>query len=179
MRSGLLTFVFCLCGVVFAQSGPSYRVEEFALNAGGHPNAGFNPASVSFEISQDAIGIAAFAPLLESNSYAMDLGFARSYPPPLEVLGLAALGDKSTFVWTPERSVGSYRVYRGDLDRLPFDYGTCRVADVPVASAPLNEVPDVGEAFFFLVTAENRLHEEGIAGYDSSGDPRNGPVPCP
>jgi len=179
MRTGLVSFVLFLCGVALAQSAPSYRLEESTMNAGGHPREGLKPSSTSYEISLDAIGSAPVAPLLQSTSYSMTGGFARSYPPPREVRQLAVNGDKATFVWAPERSVGSYQVYRGELNALPFDYGTCRVARVAGQSALLDEVPEVGEAFFFLVTAENMLLEEGVAGFDSAGGSRVNSAPCP
>ena len=130
-------------------------------------------------MSLDAVGEAPTAPVLGSAAYSMDVGFAHSYPPPGEVQQVAVLGDKATLVWAPELSVGTYRVYSGDLDRLSIDYGVCRTSGLTVEHVPLREVPDVGQAFFYLVTARNRLHEEGITGYDSAGALRVNPAPCP
>ena len=148
------------------------------MNAGGHPRNGIGLSSANYRMSLDAIGETPIAPVLFSTAYSMDVGFARCFPPPREVQQITVL-DKTMFAWTPERSVGTYRVYRGDLHELPFGHGACPIADVGVEYVPLEEVPDVGEQFFYLVTAENTLLEEGIIGYDSAGAARAAAGPCP
>lgn len=179
MRAVLAVSILCLCGVALAQSSPSYRLEESTLNAGGHPRGGLGLTSASFLVSLDAVGEAPIAPMLGSAGYSMDVGFARCFPPPREVRQLAISGNKATLVWAPERSVGMYRVYRGDLTGLPVDYGACPIASVGIESVPLHGTPDVGQPFFYLVTAENALLEEGIRGYDSAGASRVNLASCP
>jgi hypothetical protein len=164
---------------VLAQTSPSYRVDEWTVHAGGHPLGGFGLASTSYRMSLDAVGEIPIAPLLHSTGYSIDVGFARSYPPPLEVREVVALGDKATFAWAPDRSVGSYRVYRGLLRELPGSYGACRIADISADHVMLEETPNVGQTFFYLVTAQNTLLEEGPTGYDSAGASRVVSGPCP
>ncbi len=53
------------------------------------------------------------------------------------------------------------------------------IADVALEQVQLQEVPDLSQAFFYLVTAENTLLEEGITGYDSAGVSRANTAPCP
>lgn len=163
---------------VQGQSGPSFRLEG-TFNTGGHPGAGALPQSANYRITLDSIGETLVAPGLRSASYAMDLNRAHSYPPPGEVHGLVVLGDKQTLAWGPERSVDTYRVYRGDLFELPVDYGDCRVTEVPFESVTLDETPDYFELYFYLVTAQGSLLEEGTLGSDSSGARRQVAVPCP
>jgi hypothetical protein len=109
----------------------------------------------------------------------MDVGFVRGYPPPGEVRLLVVLGDRKTLSWTAERSVGTYRVYGGDLGLLPSSYGVCKVPDLVVEKAQLEEEPAVGRGFFYLVTARNTLLEEGTKGYDSTGAQRTSTMPPP
>lgn len=168
-------------GGVLAQTSPSYRGSEYVFNEGGHPEAGVVLHSTSFRMSLDSVGDGLVAPTLQSASYAMDAGFARSYPPPREVQGLLVLSDKATFSWNPEPATGAYDLYRGFVGDLPDGYGVCRVSDVPGTSTLLSELPeaDPGQGFFYIVTAKNRLREEGVKGYASSGSLRANPQPCP
>jgi hypothetical protein len=179
MRALAVLSSLCLWGIVLGQSSTSYRLEEFALNAGGHPGGGLALSSASYRMSLDAVGETRTAPELRSAAYSMHVGFALSYPPPREVQQVVLLGDRVTLAWKPERSVGAYHVYRGKLHRLPGDYGDCHIADVPVQQVQVEEIPAVGQGFFYLVTAKSRLFEEGITGYESSGGSRPDPVPCP
>lgn len=179
MRRLVAIPLLCLCGLAMAQSSPSYRLEEFRPNAGGHPQDGLTLQSTSYRISLDAVGEALASPTLRGGAFEMDAGFSHSYPPPGEVRHLLALGDKQTMTWKVERSVGTYRVYGGQIPSLPGEYGVCKVADLRLPQASLDEQPPPGGTFFYLVTARNILSEEGTTGYDGSGLPRPPPVPCP
>jgi hypothetical protein len=179
MRSLIATAVLCLCGVALAQSSASYRLESCAVNAGGHPRGGVILTSDSYAMSLDALGETLRAPLLRSTAYSMDVGIARSYPPPGEVEGVVLLGDRVTLAWNPERSVGVYHVYRGRVEWLPGSYGSCHIAEVPVQEVPVPGNPAIGRAFFYLVNARSRLFEEGTAGHDSAGGARDIAGPCP
>lgn len=136
------------------------------------------PASASFMVSLDAIGDGVHLAGASSASYQMDAGFVIAYPPPLEVLNLAFTSE-TTLVWSPEKSVGRYNVYRGLLSSLPGGYGVCLAANVPSESLTDADVPPAGQGFFYLVTAENRLGEEGTKGHDSHGVERVNATPCP
>lgn len=179
MRPVALLLLVGFGGFAAAQSSASFELDESVFHAGGHPQAGLQLTSTSYLITVDAIGETLVAPAMQSRTHAMDPGFARSYPPPRDVIQVVLHGDKETISWAPERSVGKYRVYRGDLDLLPVDYGVCRVSDVNGEQAPVDEYPDPGDAYFYLVTAESRLLEEGSKGLDSSGALRANPAPCP
>jgi hypothetical protein len=41
------------------------------------------------------------------------------------------------------------------------------------------DVPSVTTGYFYLVTADNRLDEEGTKGFRSNGTERGNPAPCP
>lgn len=161
-----------------AQQSTSFKLEEYVFNAGGHPEQGAVPASDRFEISLDAIGDATSGPPPSSASYLVDGGFVAVYPPPGEVVELR-FDDKVMLSWHPERSVGSYQLYRDAVDTLAGDYGSCLQSGIGSASATDFDSPLSGTAWFYLVTARNRLEEEGTKGFDSGGAERSNLVPCP
>ena len=168
-------------GTASAQQSSSFRLEEHVFNAGGHPQAGTILTSVSFQITLDAIGEGLVAGPLNSTSFQMEGGFGSAYPPPGEAENLR-FTDATTLVWDPERSRGDYALYQG-LVTIPFDadYGLCEQPP-PVLStetATVTGVMGVGDSLFYLVTARNRLGEEGPKGFDDLGVERGNPVPCP
>jgi hypothetical protein len=177
--TSLAILVLCLCGFALAQSSPAYRLEEYAVNGGGHPAGGQVLASASLTMSIDAIGDAAWAGALASTSYSMDAGFGRSYPPPAEIRLLLLHGDKQTLTWDPDPSIGDYLVYRGGLAALPGDPGACRLSGLGTHTALLDDFPDTGQGYFYLVVARNRLGEDGSPGSRGDGTDRTLPVPCP
>jgi hypothetical protein len=99
----------------------------------------------------------------------MESGFVSGYPPPGEVYNVW-FEDASTMHWNPERSVGTYHLYRDD---------TCSHPDLtdPLASIP--DVPGVDTFYSYLVTAMNRISEEGTQGYKSDSSERTNADPCP
>lgn len=171
----------------FAQQSTSYKITDRSFNAGGHPDGGTVLSSTSYRVTLDSIGDSVVTPGLGSTSYNMDGSFPVCYPPPGEVLGLSFL-DAETLVWNPERSVGDYNVYRGPLperidDALPPPspfpgYGTCWRQGVATNTTIDDEPMPSFEGHFYLVTAANRLDEEGTKGLDSDDSERHGGV-CP
>ena len=79
---------------------------------------------------------------------------------------------KTTLTWNPETSVGSYNVYRGDCATLSSSYGSKVQSGISGATTTDGEEPVAGQCFFYLITASNRLDEEGTKGTDSFGNPR-------
>jgi hypothetical protein len=162
-----------------AQESASYRLREQVFNAGGHPVAGQGLVSPSFRIGLDSVGESSVATALASATFRMDIGFAAVYPPPSEVQGLRFV-DRAGMVWAPEISVGTYNLYRGVLREIPgTGYGACIDHDLSTAEGRDDEAPPAGTGWFYLVTAENRLDEEGTKGDRSNGSTRAGSVPCP
>ena len=100
-----------------AQTSASYRLQESVLNAGGHPAQGAVLSSPSFRVKLDALGDGVLGSALASPSFRMDGGFVGAYPPPGEVRG-DRFASKTLLVWDPEKSVGTYDVYRGSLASL-------------------------------------------------------------
>ncbi len=115
---------------------------------------------------------------VSSPGYHLDGGFVASYPPPGEVRNQAWTGS-STIVWDPEKSVGSYSVYRDLLSTLPGNFGTCLQSSLITEFASDASNPPVGIGWFYLITARNVLAEEGTKGYRSNGSERTNPAPCP
>lgn len=162
-----------------AQVSASYRLEEHTFNAGGRPDQGSIAASANFRVRFDAIGEPAARRGLQSASYREDAGFAAIYPPPGEVRNLR-FQSKLTMRWDPERSVGTYDVYRGLLTTLGgLTYGDCFAHGLTDSTTNDNGTPPRRDGWFYLATAVNRLREEGTKGYRSSGAERANPAPCP
>ena len=160
-----------------AQASASYRLNEHVFNSGGHPADGVVVSSPSYRIRLDAIGDAALGVGLSSASFHAETGFASAYPPPGEVAQLLA-PDKQTLTWHPERSAGRYNLYRGLIDTLPgLEYGACFRQEIAGTTATDTETPAAFHAWFYLVTVENRLEEEGTKGYGSSAE--RGGIVCP
>ena len=87
--------------------------------------------------------------------------------------------DKDTLAWEPEKSVGDYNLYRDRVSDLAgLGYGTCEQWDLADETATDTDPVPAGDGFFYLVTAENRLDEEGTKGTDGAGTRRKGNV-CP
>jgi hypothetical protein len=162
-----------------AQTSASFKLEEHVFNAGGHPLDGTVFTSASFKVSLDAIGDAAPGGGFSGASFHMDGGFVGWYPPPGEVPGLRFTG-RDTLAWNPERSVGVYNLYRDLMSNLSgLGYGNCRQKELESETATETDVPPPEDGYFYLVTAVNRLSEEGTKGFDGSGIERPNPAPCP
>ena len=177
-----LTFAFLLLVVSLpaaAQSSASFEISDSAFNAGGHPDDGAVMTSASYRVSLDAIGDAVLGSGMSSASYGMDGGMLNCYPPPGEVPGLWFSGAE-TLEWNAERSVGVYNLYRDLVSSLSgLGYGSCEQQDIAGRSTTDTDMPPAGDGYFYLVTAENLLGEEGTKGRDSSDAERGNAAPCP
>jgi hypothetical protein len=168
-----------LGGAALAQTSASHRLTESTFNSGGDPWNGAFGASASHRVKLDAVGDGLMAVGLSSASYRMDGGFVDVYPPPGEVQH-ALFSDKTTLVWDPEKSVGQYAVYRDGMGVLSGGgTGTCFASSLSSETAVDATMPPAGQGYFYLVTARNRLLEEGTKGKRSSGLERPNPAPCP
>lgn len=176
-KAALLLGVVLVCSVS-AQESTSYKLNEHTFNAGGHPSGGIVLTSASYTISLDAVGDSVASHGLGSASYRMDGSFVAGYPPPGEIAGLS-FSDVETLVWSTERSAGVYNIYRDSMSSLSsLGYGICEQQGLLTATTTDTDAVPVGEGFFYLVTVENRLGEEGTKGLDSSDTLREGNV-CP
>jgi len=161
-----------------AQQSASFKISDHVLNAGGHPANGTILTSASHRMTLDALGTPVSAAGLQSASYRMDASFAAAYVPPGEVRGLGFV-DSETLVWNVDRSVGAYNLYRDLVSSLAgLGYGQCFQTNIAEESAIDPSRPPTGNGYFYLVTAQNRLDEEGTKGHDSRGDERLGAF-CP
>lgn len=161
-----------------AQQSTSFVLTEHVLNAGGAPVQGTALTSTSFRMTLAALGDGVVARGLTSASYGADISFVPAYAPPGEVMNLD-FADATTLVWDAEPSVGHYNLYRDLASALPgLGYGACLDPLVVVETATDTAVPPDGAIYFYLVTAENRLLEEGTKGYSSAGAERQG-TDCP
>ena len=161
-----------------AQTSSSYKLQEASFNNGGNPGTSGALASAHFHISLDAIGDPVGRGGLASAAFHLDAGFVSQFPPPGDVTGLR-FSDPTTLLWPPERSAQRYEVYRGTISTLPGTFGTCFANGLTQATATDASTPPAGQGFFYLVTARNRLGEEGPKGYASNGTEEPNPLPCP
>ncbi len=168
-----MSAAFAAIALLLAPSSASYRLTESVLNAGGPPAQG-----ASYRLSLHSIGDAVAATGLSSPSYRLDAGFVPLLPPPGEVRGLR-WNTKSDLEWNPEKSVGTYSAYKDTLTTFPGTYGACFATDVTTEGTTDVATPAAGTGWFYLVTAENRLGEEGTKGNRSDGVERGNPAPCP
>ncbi len=157
---------------LLAQTSATYQNKEHVINAGGNPVPALT--STTYNISLSSIGDGLSATGMHSASYSMDGGFVPSYPPPGEVLNVR-FTDKTTFVWNPEASVGTYDVYRGLVSGLSASYGTCLASGLTLDQAADATSPTAGQCFFYLVTAKNRLPKKARWGRSPTG--RRGRIP--
>jgi hypothetical protein len=162
-----------------AQQSASFNLEEHTFNAGGRPDEGTVAQSASFRVSLDAIGEAVSLAGLTGASFGIDAGFVAPYPAPGEVLGLR-FANHVKLIWDPDPSTGVYNLYRGLVASLSgLAYGSCHESGVDGESTSDADLPPANQAFFYLVTAENLLAEEGTKGFDSEGDEHPNSMPCP
>jgi len=179
LLSGLLFAGTARSAPAMAQQSANYDLREHVLNTGGNPAGGTSLSSASYRISVDAIGDGLAGTSLTSSSFRADSGFVTAYPPPAEVADLRFVG-RTLIQWRAEKSAGVYGLYRGSVSTLPvLAYGSCLQSGIVGESATDLTSPPAANAYFYLVTVRNRLHEEGTKGRDSSGSPRPNPAPCP
>ena len=163
-----LVFILLAAGLT-AQSSANYQIEQGTFNSGGNPSPILT--STSYQVTLDAIGDGINATGLTSTSYGTDAGFPPDYRPAGEVLNLR-FPNATTLTWNPEASVGTYNLYRGDRADLPVNYGIKQQSGLTTATTTDAATPDPGQCLIYLVTASNRLNEEGTKGTTSSGEPR-------
>jgi len=181
MKKKNLTLILVL-GVAalpaLAQSSASYKLEEHVVNAGGHPANGTYMSSASFRIKLDSIGEAVVGSEMSSPSYRMAASFGSAYPPPGEVPSMW-FSDHETMHWDAEPSAGTYNLYRDLMSNVSGGgYGDCHDSGMTGTAASDPVTPPAGDGWFYLVTVENRLDEEGTKGTDSIGTERLGAA-CP
>jgi len=175
-----LTAAFASVPAARAQTSASYDMKAHVVNEGGHPAQGVVLTSGLFRMSLDAVGQGLFAPSMGSASFSMGVGFATPYLAPGEVAGVRILADRQTLTWTLEPAADHYNVYRDLLQTLPGLYGLCWATHIPSTVAVDSAVPGTGSSgFFYLVTSENGLDEEGTKGFSSAGAERGNLAPCP
>ena len=180
MRTAVLLLGVVLVCSVSAQESTSYKLNEHTFNAGGNPSDGVVLTSASYKITLDAIGDPVASRNLSSGSYQMEGGFVAAYPPPGEVLGVS-FTDPISLSWDPEKSVGDYNVYRDLMSNVSgLGFGVCEQQEIQDSMTMVDDSHELesGEGFFYLVTVENRLDEEGTKGVSYDGPERQGTV-CP
>lgn len=168
-------FILSLSLLAYSQQSASFKIEQGTFNNGGNPVPVLS--SPEGQVTLDCVGDSLSATGASSPSYRTDPGLPAEYRPPGEVLNMM-FSDKVTFNWNAEASVGTYNVYRGDLADLASGYGACLSQGLNATLAIDTETPPSGRCYFYLVTAENRVAEEGTMGKRSDGTQRVNPSPC-
>jgi hypothetical protein len=177
IRSSFLgiALALLLSSPLWAQQSANYTIEQGTLNNGGNPAPTLT--STGYQMTLDSIGDSVAGPAISSAGYGLEPGFIPTYAPPGEVKNLR-FTTSTSFGWTPERSVGTYNTYRGVIGSFT-SYGSCLHSALATNSDTDSGEPSGGAGWFYVVSAENRLAEEGVTGYNSSGTVHPNPGPCP
>ncbi len=165
---------------VHAQSSASFKLQEHALNSGGSPlsDSGSSLTSASFKVKLSSLGEGLIGPALSSASFRVDSGFTQGLLPAGETRGLI-FTSQDTLEWDAHLSAGSYNLYRDLHSNLAgLGFGQCEQQGLSGAGATDTDPVPIGDAYFYLVTVENRLGEEGTKGSQSDGSERLGNA-CP
>jgi len=174
-KAPILFAALAAAGVAMAQSSANFEIRAQAFNAGGQP---VSVTSAAFQIKLGSIGESGAGVSLGSASFGVDSGFGLSFSPPGEVTGIH-FNDDVTLAWNPEKASDFYNLYRNVLSGIAPGFGLCQQPDLPGETATDADVPGAGTGFFYLVTAENVLNEEGTKGFQSSNVERANAAPCP
>ena len=173
IEAGVLLLL--LSGSALAQTSASFQLEEYTLNAGGTPSQGSELASASFRMTVASLGNTLSAVGLDSASFQLDSGFGVSYLPPGQVAAMcggagelpAVFTDVQTLIW-PRGAFG--RDSTTCTGTIPVvGYGICEQQDLIAATYGDGRggALDRATTFYYLVTVENRLAEEGTKGFQS------------
>ena len=172
----LLLLLGALASPAAAQSSTSYKIGESSFNNAGDPLNGVTLACPHFHIKLDSVGDGTVLAGLSSASFRADGGFVSHYRPASEVTAVR-FTNPATLQWNAEPSAQWYEVYRATS--LPGTFGTCFANDLTATTVADASTPAIGSRFFYLVTARNRLREEGTKGFGSTGAERPNTLPCP
>ena len=179
MKRLILTTTLICALPALAQQSAGYQLTEHTFNQGGRPQDGVAATSTSFAITLDAIGDTTGFAEPTSASYGVTPGFVTAFGPAGEVLDLT-FDDATTISWDEQPNATGYNIYSHDLGSLSgTDNGGCLESTVPDNSYMAVGTPAATEGFFYLVTAINRLAEEGTPGSDSQGTERGNAGACP
>ena len=174
----LIVLLATAASAASAQQSASYRIREATLNSGGHPSNQGIPVSASWHVTLDAIGDGTTSGELASGSLGLSAAFTAGFAPPGEVQGLDFVSPV-ILAWSAERSAGTYNLYRGLLSEIAsLSYGACKAWRLTTTAATDGEAAPASNGFFYLVTVQNRVGEEGTKGFRSDGTERDGTI-CP
>lgn len=169
--------LLCLIAApALAQQSAGFQLEDHSLNSGGT-----TATSASFRITLDALGApVARTSALSAASYRMDIGLVPAYRPAGEVAALTIGPSKSELHWSAEPSAGDYAVYRESLATLSGTaWGSCLQSGLATTTADDPADPASGAGYFYLVSARNRLGEQGSLGETSNATVRTPASACP
>ena len=175
----LLALILVLpVSVSTAQSSASFKIEESAFVAAGHPDDATILTSTDYRITFDTLAGPFLPTSMSSAGFISEATWFYTYRPPLEISGLVFV-DKTTLEWIGSPAAGSYNLYRDTVTNLAgASYGNCIQQGIPSSTTMDADAVPGGETFFYLVTVENRLGEEGGKGSQSDGMERIGSS-CP
>ena len=174
-RSVVLLACALPAGPAAAQESPSFRIDR---GTRGSLSGSAVLQSSSYRVSRSSLGMPSGRDPVTGTSVAASNDWTATLRPALEVRRLR-FADARTLTWDLDRSLGSYRVYRGDLESIVGMPAAC-IGTAPNGQgfdAP--EIPAAGQGQFFLVTAVDAAGVEGTAGTASGGAARLVHGACP
>lgn len=175
MRRFLLGVVaFLVLGTVVAQESDSYRIERGRL---GTFDGAVELQASRYGITRSSLGEAVVGSGPASPSFSVDGGWTAGLRPALEIAGVRFV-DETTLTWSPDASLGGYRVYRGAVSALPAAPAVC-IAEPAHANLADGFTPSAGTVSYYLVTALDGAVAEGPVGTASDGSARALNASCP
>ena len=166
------------CAAV-AQTSASYDMKAHVVNEGGHPLQGAILSSGSFRMGLDSVGTGRLRP--DHDQRVLFDGGRIRRALPRSGRGHGRQAPRGPPHPRLERGAG-----RGALQRLPrpgpdASWTLRRVLGGagPATTVTDDASPGTGAGFFYLVTADNTLDEEGTKGFTSAGAQRANLAPCP
>ena len=167
-----------VAGAAWAQQSASFDLGVHSINQGGTPLGASSPSSAGYRLSAAAIGDAAGAAGLSSASFSMNPGIVALVGPPGEVMQLM-FTDAENLVWNPAKVAKFYNLYRDLVSNvMGLGYGNCEEQKITDETTEDSDIPPGGDGYFYLVTVENAIGEEGTKGNRSDTTNRAGNV-CP
>ncbi len=163
-------------GAAMAQSGANWSVEDHSFNSGGTPVEGDTPLSPSgWELTLASIGDATRPVTAAGLSYSVTVGFGSAFEVPGEVMNLV-FTTAQTISWDADSSADQYNLYRDDTSD---GYGNCEEQGLLAVTTTDASAPTPGNTFHYLVTASNRVAQEGTKGFQTDMTERLGSFGLP
>ena len=163
------------CFTVSAQSSSQFQLSR---NEIGALDGSAVLVSSGYRLSVTTLSDSVAALSAQSPGYRLSTDWTATFPPAVEVVHLR-FSAQDTLTWSLDPSLGTYRVYRGNLESLPTPSASCVGRTSFFTQFVDATTPSPGQPFYFLVTAVDASGVEATAGKSSAGVERTVAGSCP